>query len=610
MSIDDFYSIIEEKISKKDLQFMLANKPNYEDLRTSLSEKADIREVQSETRSIKTMIEELSEEFYKKFSQCSNIREFQNLENIIDSKATTQEMLELLEEKANKQSVANALHRKANKIDVESLIEKKVDIEDFNKLWRKVEDIENELKLKTEKNDVIEIFDQEAVCKVNRNEFEAAVDSLQNFRKESENKAFSHLSHLEGFVASIKTELEDYQNSTILSLSKKADCKEIEKLALGLSRKIETSDINSLINEIKLEISETNKAIRYEQQKTEETWKEKTIKTEQTNSFFQQEICRIHDNIRVFSDRFRENTEELFKSIQISTNNSQDDVKLLRIDIEKLQQEQEEIKQRKIERNELRTKVEIKDLQEIIDRQNKDFYRQILHSNDELKQLVLRKEKEMYSVVENKPGIHEINSLILENKVKNIRKKNAKDCFSDEKQKISNFESTDFGLSVENSQKDLLITKAELLKINNFVADQNLVNEMLCAENCVGRWLWRSGELRTGFSVPWEIQTVNTCPDNFVWENGRSGIVAVASGLYQVSFAVFSRKKPSIELLVNGQPVLDQFNVVGKYWGKHNDGDVVGASAVEFLALPENAVISITYAGDSGAKGFLALKKL
>ena len=41
------------------------------------------------------------------------------------------------------------------------------------------------------------------------------------------------------------------------------------------------------------------------------------------------------------------------------------------------------------------------------------------------------------------------------------------------------------------------------------MTDQSLINEALCAENCVGRWLWKSGSLKNGFAVPWEAQSVN-----------------------------------------------------------------------------------------------------
>jgi hypothetical protein len=48
--------------------------------------------------------------------------------------------------------------------------------------------------------------------------------------------------------------------------------------------------------------------------------------------------------------------------------------------------------------------------------------------------------------------------------------------------------------------------------------EQALVNEALCAENCVGRWIWKSGDLQQQNQVPWEVQAINTCPDNFLWE--------------------------------------------------------------------------------------------
>ena len=50
--------------------------------------------------------------------------------------------------------------------------------------------------------------------------------------------------------------------------------------------------------------------------------------------------------------------------------------------------------------------------------------------------------------------------------------------------------------------------------------DQQLVNETLCSENCVARWIWKSGIVENGGaglvnSVKWDIQSVNTCPENF-----------------------------------------------------------------------------------------------
>lgn len=45
-----------------------------------------------------------------------------------------------------------------------------------------------------------------------------------------------------------------------------------------------------------------------------------------------------------------------------------------------------------------------------------------------------------------------------------------------------------------------------------------------------------------------------------MWEKDRCAITTVAPGLYEVSFGFFTRKKPSVQLLVNGEPVLSAVN--------------------------------------------------
>ena len=70
--------------------------------------------------------------------------------------------------------------------------------------------------------------------------------------------------------------------------------------------------------------------------------------------------------------------------------------------------------------------------------------------------------------------------------------------------------------------------------MNNVVGDQAVINESVCSQNIIGRWTWKSGELRSGSSVPWETEVVNTLPDNFLWEKDKTSILTVAPGLYEV----------------------------------------------------------------------------
>ena len=86
---------------------------------------------------------------------------------------------------------------------------------------------------------------------------------------------------------------------------------------------------------------------------------------------------------------------------------------------------------------------------------------------------------------------------------------------------------------------------------NNFreaLAEQSTINEALCAENCVARWLWKSGDLINGYAVPCEVQSVNTCPENFLWQEDKTLILTVAPGLYEISFGFYTglAKKPTV----------------------------------------------------------------
>ncbi len=53
---------------------------------------------------------------------------------------------------------------------------------------------------------------------------------------------------------------------------------------------------------------------------------------------------------------------------------------------------------------------------------------------------------------------------------------------------------------------------------------------------------------------------MNTLPDNFLWEKDKTSILTVAPGLYEISFGFFSRNKPNIQVLVNGEPIITCMN--------------------------------------------------
>lgn len=61
---------------------------------------------------------------------------------------------------------------------------------------------------------------------------------------------------------------------------------------------------------------------------------------------------------------------------------------------------------------------------------------------------------------------------------------------------------------VNNALKEIneaLNEKIALTELQAILKDQSAINETLCSENIVGRWMWQSGDLKPGSLIPWEI---------------------------------------------------------------------------------------------------------
>ena len=179
----------------------------------------------------------------------------------------------------------------------------------------------------------------------------------------------------------------------------------------------------------------------------------------------------------------------------------------------------------------------------------------------------------------------------------------------DQKVNVVDLNST---LSLVQTEVERCVREDDLKRSLN---EQALVNEALCAENCVGRWIWKSGDLYHKNQVPWEVQAINTCPDNFLWEKNKSSIICVAPGLYQMTFGFFSKKESLIQVFLNGEPIMtaskeSQSKSSVQTMGKHSAGNVTGLTHVDFIALPARGRIALVYAGDSFGEGFISLRKL
>lgn len=80
--------------------------------------------------------------------------------------------------------------------------------------------------------------------------------------------------------------------------------------------------------------------------------------------------------------------------------------------------------------------------------------------------------------------------------------------------------------------------KALAADLRHALKEQALINAGLCADMSFGRWLWKSGKTKAGRTVPWNVQTINSDPDNYVWDKDkvRIQLCSIAALLRMSSF--------------------------------------------------------------------------
>ena len=143
------------------------------------------------------------------------------------------------------------------------------------------------------------------------------------------------------------------------------------------------------------------------------------------------------------------------------------------------------------------------------------------------------------------------------------------------------------------------------------IDNQAIINDTLCNENCIGRWFWNGGDNKINYAIPWDNQSINTSPDNFIWEKGKPFIIINEEGFYVLNLGIFADKRPSIQIVVDGEIIVNnQNNVNKKMVIKNTDiNNIIGISIIEFVQLKKQSKLSVLCYGGKG-NGFLSLKKL
>ena len=649
MSMEDIYSLVDEKVSKNDLHYYLGNKVNYEDMRTLMDGKADLAEMQNEIRALRTAIEEIRNDTYGRAQNSATQQDLAELKTLIDSKASITEMNEALEEKTSKQFVSSALNKKLNRNDLESALASKAESESLRNLWSLVESkadsvsldvLTKQIDMKPDRNEVHKLISFEVSARADQEEIDSVKNNVSHMSKSLQNQ----INEIDEMVSKLKLDLSDTNKSLLNALEQKCDVREIEKALSGINKKAELEKVNEIVQNSKNEMWEQIQKSQQTYRQLEESMLSKVSKSEYSCKKLEEEVSYLKESLKIASDQNRSEIQETVKYLQNYTLGTRgEDLKGIRNELENFQNELDEVKSSKLDKRELRRvvggKVEVKELQDSLDRTYEELIAEVQNVKGELQKLLSSKEYEILKAIESKPDYKEIEEMVIETK-----------SYSDNlKRSLEDFRAGDFTSiwqqvkmqqeSLDNLGKEILLkpnikdicslldmkpniddinqaleslhseidSKVSQEEFKSQTQQQNSLNEIFCSENCTGRWIWKSGQIKTGHSIPWEIQSSNTCPDNFLWEKSKTSILTIAPGLYEVGFAFFSRKKPSVQLVVNGEVLISRSSTESKHRAKQSN--LTGVSLVDFVALPARARVSVTYSGEP-AEGFLSLRKL
>ena len=562
----------QEKVSKSEIIYYLKAKPSFEDMDTLLNEKIDKKTFINKYEEIIDNFKKLKKDIMEK------IDEFATKEEIKKIEIKEKEIFNLLDKKAEKDNVFNSLKLKSDKNEMNTILGNKLDKADLANILKLLEEKMNKEEfINYKKNQETQINQKnnqldESYLKI----IKEINNSVQEMQKDI-NKRFDLINtDIEKMDENLKSKYESV-NIMINNINKrKIDSKDFMN---SLKKKLDLDKFDSMIKKIKsnlehnfLEISKTNKEII-----------EQLIdnKINDINNIFFENLNNQNNKLNDYLNENKNNWSEYQIDVQSMINKCNSENKL---EIRKL-------------RNEFLEKIETKitekfyDLTEEI--KNKNTPNSFLNSNDN-ENKEKNKNIKNESQIREKGEINEINKQLAE-----IKKE------------------------IDNNR----------IEFSKTIDNQALINEILCEENKLGKWGWSNGKLKNNNKIIWDIQLVNTFPDNYIFENEKSILLIKQGGIYELIFGFYGyNKKPNIQIFVNNEVIISNSNKINKNIvenGNHvlnvtNSGfyksnkniainggfrNITGITLVDFIYLENNSKLSVFYNGENG-KGFISIKKI
>ena len=617
---EEIVQILNEKVDKKELVYCLESRPSTNDL---YNNRKKIEENQKNIELIKD-----------------------NIHNIISSHSIQKNEIE---------KIKNELNKKANLNDVAEALELKLDndnfIEEINNMKKNMEN--DIIKIQKEKMEDIEKKIEEINKNKNDvNDFKLMSDTFQEMKLNLTQRIDDIDNDLDRLIDNIKTQFQNTNKQMSDIENKKCDKKDFDNINTLISKKVDEDKFNKLLSELKDNLFESLNSFKEDYLTNIKIFENKF---ESKNDNIISELNKQNESLQNFINNEKEEINVMINEI-INENNLEydsnfqeinEEIKKINLNInEKLSKKIDEQKFDSYINNikkELNSKISIFDSKKNIQDIMTSYDQKINILITDLKQELitnlegLLNNKADISLLNDKISSVDFNVLkdyintvdlelkqkmetmfneyinIINSNIENLHKEITSKSETDKTQINSILKNKinldEFNLLLNKIQKELN-DKINNNEFNIAMKNQAMINDIICNENQVGRWLWKSGKIKGGYSIPWDTQKINTAPDNYIWEKDKTIINIINGGIYQINLGLYySNMKPQVQIIINNDNIItinnnNYLNNKGKNSKKMNS-----ITYIDFIILQDNSKIAITFNGEEGL-GFLGLKKL
>ena len=639
--------LLNDKISKNEVLFYLSNKASTDDINNILEEKIGIKEFEE----VLNLINSIKDEKIDVNVFNSEIKE---IRDILDNKSNSIDVINALDTKVDKDELNLELQSLEEKNKSNNLLKDNIDKIECEKIYEELnEKINNKDKKKFEE------IENVLKSKADNNDFSLIKDAFQDMKIKMTQRIDDIDNDLDRLIDNIKSQFKSITED-MKKLDKNISRNEnIENINNVIKNKVDINDLEEIINSLKTNIFQSLDSFI------------KEIEIKQKN--FEEKIITNIDGILKENKYIKENLNiqnKTIKDLFNNKNNYGNEMEELKLsEIKKSISDYKLELKKDIENiiNILNNKVDLKIMNEKLVKIDENTKIKINTLNESQNNIILQvnnKIKEMYEDIckelSNKISITDA-KLLLSDKTNNSEKneddsnintKYLDDIKKELKQKLDinlfnkvvnqfnvNFENIKKDIHLENNDKDmnkLLNTKISNDQFNKFIIDINkklnekvnnidftsaldnqaIINDTLCNENCIGRWFCKNGiNKNNNYIISWDNQMVNTSPDNFIWEKDKTFILINEEGLYELNLSLYSEKRPTFQVVVNGEIIINNnqnnstMNKKMIIQKNSESNNLIGLSVIEFIMLKKQSKLSVLFYGGKGT-AFIGLKKL